>query len=115
MFKVSIFKTIWAGDLPSDEGFVADLKHLTQEYPDCVPLEYSLELPFAPYPGLSINDDKDGQCFRSGEIQKVTWFNHDNVFGCWVEDSQPYSARGYGYSYEWLVDRALKDGWKIAE
>jgi len=72
MFKVSIFKTIWSGDLPSEEGVLADLKHLSQKYPDCVPLEYSLELPFAPYPGLSINDDQKGQYFRSGEIKKVT-------------------------------------------
>lgn len=115
MFKVKIFKTIWAGDLPSEGGVFADLKYLSQEYPDFVPLEYSLELPFAPYTGISINDDKKGQCFRSGEIQKVTWFNHDNIFGCWVEDAQPYSARGYDYSYEWLVDRALKDGWVIVK
>ncbi len=115
MFKVTIFRTIWAGDIPNETGVFENLKYLSEEYPDCIPLEYTLELPFAPSPGLSINDDSDGHCFRSGEIKKVTWFNHEGIFGCWVEDSHPYSARGHDYSYEWLVDRAHKDGWVVTK
>ena len=115
MFKVTIFKTIWAGDLPSDEGAFTDLKFISEEYPDCVPLEYTLELAFAPYAGLSINNDPGDHNFRSGEINKVTWFNQERLFGCWVDDAKPYSARGCDYSYEWLIDSALKDGWVITK
>lgn len=115
MFKVTVFKIIWAGDLPSKEGAFENLKYLSEEYPECVPLEYTLELPFPPYSGLSINNDRSDHNFRSGEIKRVTWFNSEQLFGCWVEDAQPYSARGYDYSYEWLIDRALKDGWVITK
>ena len=115
MYTTTIFKTVWTGDLPNEGSVFEQLKYLSEQYPDCVSLQYQLELPFAPYPGLSITDEADNFYFRSGKIVEVTRFNEKKEFGCWVEDEKPHGSRGYDYSYEWLVNHALKEGWKLAK
>lgn len=113
MHRVEIYKTIWAGDVPSEsEGIASKLKYVSMPYPDRVSFKYSLQLSFVPFVGLSIIDDTDSYNFRSGNINKIIWFHHEKLFACYVDDERPYSSRGYEYSYEWLLNDAQSSGWK---
>ena len=102
MFKVIIRKTIRA------EKGVTDLA----EHPNHASLEYILELPFAPYPGLSIGDRTEDSILYPGKIEDVMWDNHGKIFYCFTKDEKPYSDEDYYCcSFEELVKRALRDGW----
>lgn len=113
MYKVTIFKTIFAGDVSNDSGAFEHLKYLAREYPESVGLQADLTLPFPPYIGLSINAESNGKYLRSGPIRSVTWFQEEEKFCCWVEDEKPYVSLGYDYTYEYLVNAALGAGWVI--
>jgi hypothetical protein len=113
MYRVEIYKTIWAGEVPDEtRGGCSKLKYVPPPNPECVSFKYSLDLPFAPFIGLFIIHDIDEYNFRSGEIKQVTWFHHDELFACFVDDEHPYTFKGYDYKFEWLVEHAGKGGWK---
>lgn len=115
MYKVEIYKTIWADELPEEGGIVKDLKYLSIPYPEFAAFKYVLNLPFVPYVGLSIIDEQENYQFRSGTINNVTWFADQNMFGCWVKDGFPYRSGGYDYDFDYLVERCNKEGWQLIE
>ena len=109
MYNVEIYKTILAGDMPNEEeGIMSKLKYLDLPYPDMVSFKYSLTLPYTHFVGLSIINDG----FQIGEIKNIDWFHDEELFACHLKDEQPYSFKGYDYTYEWLIKNAEDHGWK---
>ena len=108
MYIVKIFKTIWADDPPDPNVHPDDVTF----YPEYIRMGHALKIPFAPYPGIRITNQTEKGSFNSGEIIEVTWQAKDSTFICLVEDEAPFSDGHQSYEFDWLVDEALKDGWK---
>ena len=58
MYKVEIYKSVWAGELPGEGGAAAQMKNLHAPYPKQAGFKYIIELAFPPYIGLSVIDEK---------------------------------------------------------
>ncbi len=108
MYVTRIFKTIWAEDPPERGSFSDNVGF----YPEHLKVGYALKLPFAPYVGLRISDHTEKAKFRCSPIIEVTWNHHDKSFTCLVEDEAPFDFDGYHYGFDWLIEEAVKDGWK---
>ena len=108
MFITKIYKTIWAEDPPEQGSFSDDVGF----YPEHLRVGYALKLPFAPYVGLRISDHTDKAKFESGDLIDVTWNHHEKAFICLAGDEAPFISVGMSYEYDWLIDEAMRDGWK---
>jgi hypothetical protein len=74
-------------------------------------LYFDLDVESAPKVGHEINE---GRWF-SGPLNFVIWDLDDERFICRVEDEFPVYERDYDYSYEWLVENFLLQGWRAAD
>jgi hypothetical protein len=108
MFITKIYKTIWAEDPPERGSFSDNVGF----YPEHLRVGYALKLPFCPCLGLRISDHTEKENFESGEIINITWNHHEKAFNCLVEDEAPFIFEGQSYEFDWLIDEAIKDGWK---
>lgn len=108
MYTVKLFKTIWAEEPPEAGSFSETVGF----YPEHLRMGYVVKMPFAPYPGLRISDKTEKGSFQSGEIIQVTWQQHTKSFICLTDDEAPFVANNESYDFDWLIDEALKDGWR---
>lgn len=112
MFRVSFRKCFWTEE-EAEVNRQTDLAPLgLDRAPDGPGSEVAvfvrdLELPFAPYPGLTVSD----KGWESGEIQTVEWRGDDGVFRCRVRDEFPGQADDMYLSYEELIELAFEEGW----
>lgn len=73
----------------------------------CTRLFFDLEVEAAPEVGYELNVDR----WFSGPLGFVTWDNEKQRFVCSVSDEYPSRDRDYTYSYEWIVENYLLQGW----
>ena len=78
---------------------------------DCTVLFYELENETPPKVGMEVNEGR----WYSGPLTFVIWNVDDERFLCRAEDEYPVSDRDYDYSYEWIVENFLLQGWHAAE
>jgi len=69
-----------------------------------------ITLPFAPFPGLSI--ERFG--WRAQKIMAVEWSVDRELFRCHLEHEYPDLFKIDGYEYEELRDLMVKDGWMLS-
>jgi len=74
-------------------------------------LYFNLEVTEAPKIGFELNE---GRWF-SGPLNFVIWDVDDECFVCRTADEYPVHDRDYDYSYEWLVENFLLQGWHAAD
>ena len=108
MYIIKLYKTIWAEDPPEVGSFSDNVGY----YPEHLRVGYALKLPFAPYLNLRVSDITEKAKFQSGLIIDVTWSNHEKAFVCLVGDEAPFEMDGEYFDFNWLIDEAMKDGWK---
>jgi|GEM_PF-5235385 hypothetical protein len=117
LYTVRIYKEIFACDSPIEGGHGSDseaVEQILQQHPDGVCLEYELTLPFAPFPGLEIQDfDYPNETFfRSSPLLTVKWINERQVFHCYTRaDNPPFQNASGQWTYEKLIARAISQGW----
>jgi hypothetical protein len=70
-------------------------------------LFFNLEVEERPNVGIEL---QDGRWF-SGPLNFVIWDLDNERFICKVEDEFPVFDRDYDYSYEWIVENYLLQGW----
>lgn len=66
----------------------------------------------------SFTDPRDGQVYRTIEINGITWLaqnlNFDAGKGCWFYDNDPRNGEQYGRLYTWEAARkACPPGWRL--
>ena len=72
---------------------------------------HDLEMAEAPEIGDQLNDSR----WYSGPLTHVVWNVDDEVFNCRVDDEAPSIDADYEYGYEFIVENALMEGWKVAQ
>lgn len=95
MYKVKLTKEVWNGITPESSSTFAALTNET-------------ELPFVPFPGLSLALPGP----RSWEVESVTWCVTDQIFHCKIKDHfvNPLSINeDFDSQLEFLVEI----GWKL--
>ena len=100
MFTVRVVKVIWTADADTVESWRA---HLPPQSPRAAHLCADLELPFAPYPGLSLGKDS----WDSGPLKKVRWDDKLQIFICLV--AEVYAADGAAFDAQ--IEQDIKNGW----
>ena len=75
---------------------------------DVTRLIYDLEVDEAPVVGYELNEGR----WYSGPISFVIWDEDDECFVCKTEDEYPVEERDCEFSYEWIIDNYLMQGWQ---
>ena len=78
---------------------------------DCTCLYYELEVEEAPVRGNGLNE---GRWFF-GPVSFVIWDIDRERFNCRVEDEVPCADGDFVYTYEFLVENAIAEGWKVSD
>jgi len=74
-------------------------------------LYFNLEVDEVPKVGIEL---QHGRWF-SGQLSFVIWDVDEERFVCRVGDEYPVQDRDYDYSYEWIVENFLLQGWHAAD
>ncbi len=95
MYPCRVEKRIW-----SKTDHDSDYTHLI----------YELELDEVPVVGIELSEGR----WDSGPLNFIIWDEGDERFICRTEDEYPVDDRDNEYSYEWIVDNYLLQGWQKA-
>jgi hypothetical protein len=76
--------------------------------PQVALLDRLLDLPFPPFPGLSLVEDE----WSCHPRQTVTWSQGEQCFSCRVEDEYPRFAFDSYLSFDDLLRMSLEAGWE---
>lgn len=74
-------------------------------------LYYELDVDDEPRRGCELNE---GRWF-SGPVSFVIWDTDRERFSCRVEDEVPCADADFEYTYEFLVENAIAEGWRISD
>ena len=73
-------------------------------------LYYELEVDETPRRGHELNEGR----WYSGPVNFVIWDLDAEQFNCRVDDEVPCADQDFEYSYEFLVENAVAEGWKVS-
>lgn len=71
-------------------------------------LIFNLEVESPPKVGLELNEG----CWFSGPVKFVIWDVDNERFVCKADDEFPVYDRDGDFSYEWLLENYLMQGWR---
>jgi len=77
------------------------------ELPPLAYLYRVIKLPFTPFIGLSISEDR----WHSGAIESISWSSVDEKFVLRVADEFTNDSEIYDYTPEWVLEYNLRFGW----
>jgi len=122
MYKVNFYKYILDGELLDIK--TATLGNYLRNNPDFDPevefdqrscVERQIELPFAPYIGLTVTGEFDDHHLNTGAITEVTWDNDNQCFACFLKSEFPLKSWNYEYDHDYYLNSALQHGWNCIE
>jgi len=101
MFSVIVYKYIWDGnDIDTAKAHAL--------------LAREMSVPFPPFIGLELSEETTNRLlWFCGPITEVKWDNSKGRFTCFVKAEYPFSSGGCDYSFSWLVDDDLQNGWTL--
>ena len=103
MLSVRVVKVVWTADAETVESWRVHLPSDLPKAPRAAHLCFDLELPFAPYPGLSLGRDS----WDAGPLRKVRWDDADQRFICLADEV--YSVGEAAFDTQMEVD--IGAGW----
>ena len=72
-------------------------------------LSFNLEVESAPKVGLELYEGP----WYSGPVKFVVWDVDNERFVCRAEDEFPVYDQGYDFSYDWIMQNYLMQGWQL--
>ena len=106
MYSVRVMKVVWAAKRKKVDAWRARQGKKAQAAPRAGHLSYDLEIPFTPYPGVTLIQGR----WDSGPIEKVRWRDSDQMFICLVAETYLPAEK----EYVTTMERALELGWTLS-
>ena len=113
MFRTRVTMSIWTHEESvvraglSEKAVVLGVSEGSPQ-PEVALLHRLLDLPFPPFPGLSLVENE----WSCHPLQAVSWSQGEQCFSCKVEDEYPRFAFDSFLSFDDLLRMSLEAGWE---